>query len=177
VSRGTAYPLITGYDDRHLRIRMDEIAAGARKLRFNCRSPPRRWVRSIQCARSYPLPRAWFRPRPDVTSACIFGQTRGRLAQLTKCDRHAAAAWHLRPRARPRLTLRRRWSPNRTKAMTSPPYAPRMARLPAPDPGFEFRRDGKIESLDAFLGFRRKLSRKDRRQRCRHFGYNALSHL
>jgi hypothetical protein len=61
--------------------------------------------------------------------------------------------------------------------MTSPPYAPRMARLPAPDPGFEFRRDGKIESLDAFLGFRRKLPRKDRRQRCRHFGYNALSHL
>jgi hypothetical protein len=32
-----------------------------------------------------------------------------------------------------------------------------MARLPALDPGLEYRRDGKIEPLDTFLGLRRKL--------------------
>ena len=43
--------------------------------------------------------------------------------------------------------------------------APSMARLPALDPGFEYRRHGKMEPLDAFLRLGCELPGKDWRQR------------
>jgi hypothetical protein len=45
--------------------------------------------------------------------------------------------------------------------------APRMTRLSALDPGFEDRRHGKIETLDALPRFRCELSGKYRRKRYR----------
>jgi len=55
--------------------------------------------------------------------------------------------------------------------------APGMARLPALDPGLEDGCHGKVESLDALLGFRGELACKDRRQRYRQIRYQPIVHI